>query len=76
VGAVVKNEALVARRSLANLSLEALKIGGLSFRCAMTINGHSDAHFGKDTGQFLVQRLEVALIPFAVGGYSNAEGTR
>ena len=60
---------------MADLSLEAIEIGGLSFRCAMAIHGHGDTHFGKDAAQFLVQRLEIALIPFAVGGYSNAEGS-
>jgi hypothetical protein len=38
----------------------------------MTILGHGVADFGKDTAQFPVQRLELALIPFALGGHSNA----
>jgi hypothetical protein len=54
VSPVVEHEALVGRRSLADLSLEALEIGGLSFRSAMTIHGHSDADFGKDVAQFPV----------------------
>jgi hypothetical protein len=57
---------------LADLLFKAMEIGGLRCRSAMTIHCHGDADFGKDAAQFPVQRLELALIPFALGGHSNA----
>ena len=58
---------------MADLLFKAMEVGRLRFRSGMTILGHGVADFGKDTAQFPVQRLELALIPFALGGHSNAQ---